>query len=175
MLKPKQIKFADAVIATGNATEAAILAGYSQNSAAPIGSRLLKNPNIIQYIESQKAYLQQRTNTSLDNVLNEYACIAFSNIKKVLVEKDEIEFKNISDIDDNTAKAIQEIIQTPTKYGLATRVKFYDKINALDKICKIHAYYISIYEILDKMETSQAAQLIEKYINKKKENNIKNI
>ena len=52
-LTEKQKRFADYYIETGNATEAAIKAGYSQRTARFIGAENLTKPNI-------KLYMKQR-------------------------------------------------------------------------------------------------------------------
>jgi len=50
-LTPKQKKFADEYIKTGNATQSAIEAGYSKRTAAVIATENLIKPNIKAYIE----------------------------------------------------------------------------------------------------------------------------
>ena len=49
-LKQRQIDFCEHYIRTGNATEAAKLAGYSEKTAYSIGSENLKKPEISEYI-----------------------------------------------------------------------------------------------------------------------------
>ncbi len=49
-LTPKQKKFVDEYIRTGNATQSAIEAGYSKKTAAVIGAENLIKPNIKSYI-----------------------------------------------------------------------------------------------------------------------------
>ena len=46
MLTPKQQKFVDAYSLSGNATQAAIAAGYSERTACKIGSENLQKPDI---------------------------------------------------------------------------------------------------------------------------------
>ena len=56
-LTPKQEKFIDAYLGSGNATEAYKLAGYkvkNDNVAAPESSKLLRNPKISQAITRRK-------------------------------------------------------------------------------------------------------------------------
>lgn len=53
MLTVKQQKFADAYIASGNATESAIKAGYSKKTACAIGTENLRKPNIKKYIDEK--------------------------------------------------------------------------------------------------------------------------
>lgn len=48
-LKPKQKKFVEALEKDGNATKAAIAAGYTEASAATQGWRLLRNEDVLAY------------------------------------------------------------------------------------------------------------------------------
>lgn len=48
-LKPKQRKFVEEYEKDGNATQAAIRAGYKEDAAAVTGCRLLRNANILAY------------------------------------------------------------------------------------------------------------------------------
>jgi phage terminase small subunit len=58
-LKAKQKKFADYYIASGNATEAAIKAGYSPKYAGQNADKLLKNTNIMEYIKERNKQLEK--------------------------------------------------------------------------------------------------------------------
>ncbi|MEK4425882.1 terminase small subunit [Solibacillus sp. FSL K6-1523] len=53
----KQQRFADYYIETGNATESAIRAGYSEKTARSIGQENLTKPDIIKYIEKRNEEL----------------------------------------------------------------------------------------------------------------------
>lgn len=57
-LTPKQQAFADYYIQTGNATEAAIKAGYSEKTAKQTGYENLTKPYIQQYIEEKQKQLE---------------------------------------------------------------------------------------------------------------------
>ena len=52
-MTPKQRKFCDEYIKTGNATQSAINAGYSQKTAKSIGAENLTKPDIKKYIDSK--------------------------------------------------------------------------------------------------------------------------
>ncbi|MBZ5946041.1 terminase small subunit [Leuconostoc gasicomitatum] len=52
-LTPKQKKFADEYIKTGNATQSAIEAGYSKKTARSVGSENLTKPDISEYISKR--------------------------------------------------------------------------------------------------------------------------
>jgi phage terminase small subunit len=52
-LTPKQKKFADNYIESGNATQSAIKAGYSKKTAKSVGSENLTKPDIKAYIDKK--------------------------------------------------------------------------------------------------------------------------
>lgn len=57
-LTPKQKKFCDEYIKSGNAKDAAIKAGYSSKTAYSIGNENLKKPELKSYIEKQMKQLE---------------------------------------------------------------------------------------------------------------------
>lgn len=59
-LTPKQKKFADNYIKTGNATQSAIEAGYSKKTAPTIASENLIKPNIKSYIGKKMKEIESR-------------------------------------------------------------------------------------------------------------------
>lgn len=69
MLTAKQQKFCDSYIATGNATQAAIAAGYSKRSAKQIGQQNLAKPCMRDYISAQMADLHSDTIAGAEEVL----------------------------------------------------------------------------------------------------------
>ncbi|MDT2861765.1 terminase small subunit [Lactococcus lactis] len=52
-MTPKQRKFCDEYIKTGNATQSAINAGYSKKTAKSIGAENLTKPDLKKYIDSK--------------------------------------------------------------------------------------------------------------------------
>lgn len=68
-LTPKQKAFADNYIISGNATEAAKQAGYSEKSARFMGAENLTKPNILEYIQNRTAHTEQKRIASGDEVL----------------------------------------------------------------------------------------------------------
>ena len=68
-LTEKQKRFADYYIETGNATEAAIKAGYSQRTARFIGAENLTKPNIKSYIEKRLKELEDERIADATEVL----------------------------------------------------------------------------------------------------------
>lgn len=68
-LTPKQKAFADNYIISGNATEAAIKAGYSKKNARQIGSENLTKLDILEYIKERTAPAEQKRIAAGDEVM----------------------------------------------------------------------------------------------------------
>lgn len=69
MLTEKQKRFADYYIETGNATEAAIKAGYSKKTARVIGQENLTKPAIKEYIEQRLKQMEDERIADAKEVL----------------------------------------------------------------------------------------------------------
>lgn len=65
----KQQRFADEYIISGNATQAAIKAGYSKRTAGVIADENLKKPKIKKYIDERLAELESAKIAKQDEVL----------------------------------------------------------------------------------------------------------
>lgn len=65
----KQRRFADEYIISGNATEAAIKAGYSKKTANVIAAENLTKPSIQKYIESKTKKKTEDTENSIEEVI----------------------------------------------------------------------------------------------------------
>ena len=71
-LTPKQKAFADYYIETGNATEAAIRAGYSKKTARVIGQENLTKPAIKQYIDKRNKVIESERIASITEVKEDW-------------------------------------------------------------------------------------------------------
>ena len=74
-LTPKQKAFADNYIISGNATEAAKQAGYSEKSARQMGAENLSKPYILEYIQNRTAPAEQKRIASGDEVLQFFTLV----------------------------------------------------------------------------------------------------
>jgi phage terminase small subunit len=74
-LTEKQKRFADEYIKTGNATQAAIDAGYSKKTARSIGSENLTKPDIKEYIDARLKLLDEQSLATQKEVLQTLASI----------------------------------------------------------------------------------------------------
>lgn len=75
MLTDQQKAFADFFIETGNATEAAKLAGYSEKTAYSQGGRLLKHVEVSAYIKERMTQQDAARVASADEVLRFYSSV----------------------------------------------------------------------------------------------------
>lgn len=121
-----------------NATQAAIRAGYSPDSAGSIGSELLKKPEIRARIDQAMAERSKRTGINADRVLRELGRIAFLNPKDV-IDLNTAEVLGTAVEDDLAVIAGVKVKQTPTEFGTSVEreVKMADKLKALE-LCGRH-------------------------------------
>src|SRR5690625_442006 len=84
-LTPKQQKFADYYIETGNATESAIKAGYSKNTARSIGAENLTKPNIKHYIDKRMKKLADERIMDMQEALELLTSIARGEMTEEVV------------------------------------------------------------------------------------------
>lgn len=75
-LTAKQQRFCDEYLIDLNGTQAAIRAGYSQNSAGQIADENLKKPEIAEYIGKKRQALQEKTDITVEWVLNRLKLIS---------------------------------------------------------------------------------------------------
>ncbi|MCG0729796.1 terminase [Lactiplantibacillus plantarum] len=71
-LTPKQQKFADEYIKSGNAADAARKAGYSKRSARSVGQENLTKPDIKQYIDEQMVEIESSKIADAKEVMEFY-------------------------------------------------------------------------------------------------------
>jgi len=132
-LTAKQRRFCDEYLIDLNATQAAIRAGYSIDTANVIGSENLAKPYIQSRIQKQMDERAKRTSITQDKVIQELTKIAFSDICNYLkVENNQVEVFDTDIIEQEQLAAIAEIKQNPSGISL----KLHDKLKALELIGK---------------------------------------
>lgn len=83
----KEERFVEEYITDGNATQAALRAGYSRRSAGSIGSENLTKPEIAEAIDKARAARAERAKVSQDRVIAELATLAFSDPRHYIIDK----------------------------------------------------------------------------------------
>lgn len=143
-LTDKQQRFCEEYVIDFNGTQAAIRSGYSVKTAAEQSSRLLSNVKIQEFIRSLQKQTSEKLNITKERVLEEYAKIAFFDIREVFdVDGGLI---NVKQLDDSSAGSIASIKSSEewgedeegnrTITGTIKEVKVFDKIRALQDLGK---------------------------------------
>ncbi|SDN14836.1 terminase small subunit [Acetanaerobacterium elongatum] len=129
----KQKRFCEEYLVDLCATQAAIRAGYSVESAASIGSENLRKPEIRAHIDKALAERSKRTGINSERVLRELARVAFVNPVEV-VDTRQATVKEGATADDTAAIASVKVKTIPTAEGtgIEREIKFADKLKALE-------------------------------------------
>ncbi|MDB2085863.1 terminase small subunit [Clostridium paraputrificum] len=136
-LTEKQKRFVEEYLIDLNATQAAIRAGYSPNTARDIGCENLAKPNIRACIDKEIAERSKRTGINQDRVIRELARLAFVNANDV-IDMEEATLKDGATEDDTAAIASVKVKTIPTKEGegIEREIKLTDKLKALELLGK---------------------------------------
>ena len=84
-LTEKQKRFADEYIKSGNATQAAIKAGYSKKSAYSVGSENLRKPELKKYINERMKDVNEEGILTAKQVMKRYSDIVTGKLKETVV------------------------------------------------------------------------------------------
>jgi phage terminase small subunit len=120
-----------------NGTQSAIRAGYSEKTAGAIASRLLKDVNIQAKIRENIERRAERTEITADRVIQEFAKIAFFNVKDVITWGDGGSYVRLKPMEQVDGTLISEVKNTEN--GLS--IKFHDKMRALEALAKHTGVY----------------------------------
>lgn len=133
----KQKRFVEEYLVDLNATQAAIRAGYSPQTARDIGCENLTKPNIQNAIATAMADRSRRTGINQDRVIQEIAKLAFLNPVDV-IDMDEATIKGEANRDDTACIASVKVKVIPGEGGniIEREVKTYDKLKALELLGK---------------------------------------
>lgn len=164
-LTDKQQRFVEEYLIDLNATQAAIRAGYSEDTARQSGYENLTKLYIAEAIAGAKAERSKRTQVTADKVVQELARIGFSDLRNVLTPGGHL--LDPQDWDDDTAAAISslEVVKTnrgdkeekdrPIEY--THKIKVWDKNSALEKLGKHLGMYV---DRVDQTTTVEAGDSI---------------
>lgn len=133
-------RFCDEYLIDLNATQAVIRAGYKingDNSAASIGSKLLKEPDVAKEVAKQMAERSKRTGINQERVVQELARIAFVRATDVIVPGDASIKDNASE-DDLACIQSVKVKTTNSEKGVTVEreVRLNDKMKALELLGK---------------------------------------
>lgn len=174
-LTPKQERFCQKYIELGCATKA-YYAAYDAKGSKPItanrkAKELLDNGKIAARVRELQALHQKRHEVTVDRVIQEFARLAFLDIRKAF--DDEGRLKPIHELDDETAAAISGLEveslfegkgSERENVGRLHKVKLADKKGALDSIARHLGMFVDKAEITGKdggpIETKHSGTII---------------
>lgn len=96
-LNERRKKFADYYLELGNATQAAIKAGYSEKTAYSIGQRLLKNPEVKAYIDRRRKEMENERIAGAREVLETLTEVLRGKVTSEKREKSESGIKQTTE------------------------------------------------------------------------------
>jgi phage terminase small subunit len=141
----RQERFCEAfILHDGNVSRAYAAAGYSTKSGGVNNfPKLLALPQIRARIEAIRANIAQEHKDLRERLISELEAIAFANVcDHVSYTNQTLVVNDLGDLTRSQASAVQEVIQIETADGTpALRVRFHDKLVAIDKLSKILGLY----------------------------------
>ncbi len=140
---PKHQVFVDEYLVALNATEAALRAGYSRNSAHVMGCQLMKQPHIARAIREAMEARSQRTRIDADRIVLELARVAFSDLGHIADwGPDGVTLKPSNAIAEADRAAIAEVSARTGKEGAGrVHIRLQNKQRALDSLARHFALY----------------------------------
>lgn len=136
-LTKKQQAFVEEYLIDLNATQSAIRAGYSPDTAKEIGCENLTKPNIKDAIDKAMAERSRRTGVNADRVIQELAKIAFINADDVINLRDGTVKQSASRDDLACIQSIKKKKSySETGESSETEIKLADKLKALELLGK---------------------------------------
>ena len=154
----KQKRFCEEYLIDLNATQAAIRAGYSPETAGAIGAENLKKPQIQKAIARAMADRSRRTGVNADRVVMELAKIAFVNAADV-IDADDATLK--ADAADEDLAAVQSVkVKTFGEDGVEREIKLADKIKALELLGRHLGMFNDRLRLDAKMDTGKLDSIL---------------
>lgn len=129
-LSDKHARFVSEYLIDLNATQAAIRAGYSPDSARSTGPEILLNPEVKAAVDTALAETARRNALLRQRVIDELEILAFANIRDY-VDVDTMTFRPGVEVPEVVWRAISSI---QIKRGGGVEFKLCDKITALTKL-----------------------------------------
>lgn len=118
-LTQKQQRFVDEYIISGNATQAAIKAGYSKKTARFVGAENLTKPNIKAELDKRNAEIKSQKTMDMQEVMERLAAIA----RGETVEQQVTNKGTVVEVEPKTSDQIRAMELIGKRYGAWTDKK----------------------------------------------------
>ena len=151
----KQRRFADEYIISGNATEAAIKAGYSEKTARSQGQRLLTNVDISEFLKNRMEELQDEKILTQKQIL-----VMLSEIASGQAMETTVVTTKVAELleDPKTGKSVKvyneipQLVEYPTKNS--------DRNKALELLGKRHRMWTDKVDIEANVQTNKLGDIL---------------
>jgi len=155
-LTDKEMAFVSAFAETRDGRTAAVSAGYAPGRAQSTARRLLRKPAIVGELAARDTKQPanaggkpvSRSRTSITRILEEYASIAFADIRDYLsFGADGVRVVSSEDLDEVAARAIAEVHEVRNSSGVSVKLKLHDKRAALDSLARHYGLFVDRKEL----------------------------
>lgn len=119
-LTPRQQKFCDEYLISGNATEAAIKAGYSRKTAKQTGSENLSKPDLRAYIDEQLAKIHSAKIADAEEVMKYLTSVMRGEHTEQVLKLVGEGVQTVTDIDVSAKERLKAAELIGKRYGLFT-------------------------------------------------------
>lgn len=138
-LTDKQLRFVDEYLYDLNATQAAIRAGYSEDSAKQIAHELMCKAHVQEAIAAAQAERAERMKITQDMVIEELKLIGFGSAGNVMNwTTDGVSLIPKDAMPEEHQRFIESIAESPSEYGTALKITTLagHKVKALELLGK---------------------------------------
>lgn len=119
-MTPRQRKFCDEYLISGNATDAAIKAGYSPKTAKQTGSENLAKPNLRAYIDEQLAKIHSAKIADAEEVMKYLTSVMRGEHTEQVLKLVGEGVQTVTDIDVSAKERLKAAELIGKRYGLFT-------------------------------------------------------
>ena len=169
-LSYKQKRFVEEYIVDLNAKQAAIRAGYSVRTAEKQGWQMMQHAGIRTAIEKYQKNISKKTEITIENILQEYAKIAFTDLTEIIrFEKGLMSVEDFDKLDDKQKACIKKFkCKTMERLNANgelvesdwVEIELHDKQHALDMLGKHLGMFVQKLEVTDKTPKPPSINLI---------------
>lgn len=119
-MTPRQQKFCDEYLISGNATEAAIKVGYSRKTAKQTGSENLSKPDLRAYIDEQLAKIHSAKIADAEEVMKYLTSVMRGEHTEQVLKLVGEGIQTVTDIDVSAKERLKAAELIGKRYGLFT-------------------------------------------------------
>ena len=134
---PREERFIQEYPIDFNGQKAAERAGYGVKRAAQSAKMLLDKPHVQRALRERCRLLMQKAEVTIDQLVDEFQCLGFSDIRDYLSwDHEGIHLRPSDELTNRQSRAILEVMEVQNERGRNMRFKLHDKKGALDSLAR---------------------------------------